>query len=36
MNDDPSEVNVLYAKVENPKIQELADQIQTFFEGCGK
>jgi len=36
MNDDPSEVNVLYAKVKNPEIQMLADKIQTFFEDCGK
>jgi activating signal cointegrator complex subunit 1 len=36
MNDDPSEVNVLYAKVESPKIQMLADKIQTFFQDCGK
>lgn len=36
MNDDPSEVNVLYAKVENPEIQMLADKIQTFFQDCGK
>lgn len=36
MNDDPSEVNVLYAKVKNTEIQELADKIQTFFQECGK
>lgn len=36
MNDDLSEVNVLYAKVENPEIQKLADKIQTFFQDCGK
>jgi len=36
MNDDPSEVNVLYAKVESPEIQMLADKIQTFFQDCGK
>uniref|UniRef100_A0A2S2PIA6 Activating signal cointegrator 1 complex subunit 1 n=1 Tax=Schizaphis graminum TaxID=13262 RepID=A0A2S2PIA6_SCHGA len=34
MNDDPSEVNVLYAKVESPEIQMLADKIQTFFQDC--
>lgn len=36
MNDDPSEVNVLYAKVSNPEIQMLTDKIQTFFEDCSK
>lgn len=36
MNDDPSEINVLYAKVTNPKIQMLSDKIQTFFQDCGK
>lgn len=36
MNDDPSEVNVLYAKVKSPEIQMLADKIQTFFQDCGK
>lgn len=36
MNDDPSEVNVLYAKVKNPEIQMMADKIQTFFKNCGK
>lgn len=36
MNDDPLEVNVLYAKVKNPEIQMLADKIQTFFQDCGK
>lgn len=36
MNDDPSEVNVLYAKVQNPELQNLADKIQTFFYDCGK
>lgn len=36
MNDDPSEVNVLYAKVKSPEIQMLADKIQTFFKDCGK
>jgi len=36
MNDDPSEVNVLFAKVKNPEIQMLADKIQTFFQDCGK
>lgn len=35
MNDDPSEVNVLYAKVKNHEIQMLADKIQTFFQDCG-
>lgn len=35
MNDDPSEVNVLYAKVKNPEIQMLANKIQTFFRDCG-
>lgn len=35
MNDDPSEVNVLYAKVKNPEIQMLANKIQTFFKDCG-
>jgi len=34
MNDDLSEVNVLYAKVQNPEIQKLADKIQTFFKDC--
>ncbi|VVC26391.1 Protein kinase A anchor protein, nuclear localisation signal domain,Activating signal cointegrator [Cinara cedri] len=34
MNDDPSEVKVLYAKVTNPEIQVLADKIQTFFQDC--
>ncbi|NP_001280311.1 activating signal cointegrator 1 complex subunit 1 [Acyrthosiphon pisum] len=34
MNDDPSEVNVLYAKVKSPEIQMLADKIQTFFQDC--
>lgn len=34
MNDDLSEVNVLYAKVENPEIQMLADKIQTYFQDC--
>lgn len=36
MNDDPSEVNVLYAKVNNSEIQMLADKIQAFFQECGK
>lgn len=36
MNDDPSEVNVLYAKVKNTDIQIMADKIQTFFKNCGK
>lgn len=36
MNDDPSEVNVLYAKVKSPEIQMLADKIQTYFQDCGK
>lgn len=36
MNDDPSQVNVLYAKVKSPEIQVLADKIQTFFLDCGK
>lgn len=36
MNDDPSEVTVLYAKVQNPELQNLADKIQTFFCDCGK
>lgn len=36
MNDDPSEVNVLYAKVQNSELQNLADKIQTFFYDCGK
>lgn len=36
MNDDPSEVSVLYAKVQNPELQNLADKIQTFFYNCGK
>lgn len=35
MNDDPTEVNVLYAKVQNPEIQVLANKIQSFFENCG-
>lgn len=35
MNDDLSEVNVLYAKVQNLEIQKLADKIQTFFQDCG-
>lgn len=34
MNDDPSNVNVLYAKAKNPEIQMLADKIQTFFKDC--
>jgi len=36
MNDDLSEVNVLYAKVQSLEIQKLADKIQTFFNDCGK
>jgi len=36
MNDDPSEVNVIYAKVKSPEVQILADKIQTFFQDCGK
>jgi hypothetical protein len=36
MNDDPSEVNVLYAKVKSNDIQIMADKIQTFFKKCGK
>lgn len=36
MNDDPSEVNVLYATVKSPEIQILADRIQSFFHDCGK
>ncbi|XP_050432192.1 activating signal cointegrator 1 complex subunit 1 isoform X2 [Adelges cooleyi] len=34
MNDDPSEVNVLYAKVNNPELQFLVDKIQIFFQNC--
>ncbi|XP_025417954.1 activating signal cointegrator 1 complex subunit 1 isoform X2 [Sipha flava] len=34
MNDDPSEVNVLYAKVKSNDIQIMADKIQTFFKKC--
>lgn len=35
MNDDPSEVNVLYATVKSSEIQILTDKIQTFFQDCG-
>lgn len=35
MNDDPSEVNVLYARVQSPQIQMLSDKIQEFFQDCG-
>ncbi|XP_050538008.1 activating signal cointegrator 1 complex subunit 1 [Daktulosphaira vitifoliae] len=31
MNDDPSDVNILYAKVHNPELQSLANEIQSFF-----
>lgn len=31
MNDDPSEVNVLYGKVESDTLQKIADEISEYF-----
>ena len=35
MNDDPAEVDVIYAKVVNPKLQELADSLTDPFLAAG-
>ena len=32
MNDDPSDVNVLYARVDSPGLQSLADSIAAHFQ----
>lgn len=38
MNDDPSDVRVLYAKVvsENNSLQQLVDNVANFFSTTGK
>lgn len=36
MNDDPSSVNVLYAKVESEALQKIADGIYKQFIKSGK
>lgn len=37
MNDDPTEVKVLYAKItQNEKLQELVDKIADYFVDIGK
>jgi activating signal cointegrator complex subunit 1 len=35
MNDDPSQVNVLYAKIDSPELQELCNQMLEFFRKNG-
>lgn len=38
MNDDPAEVNVLYAKVHSPNdiLQSIADKMSQYFSEIGK
>lgn len=35
MNDDPSEMRVLYARIDSPALQELSDQIMMYFRSKG-
>lgn len=35
MNDDPSAVDVLYAKVESDELQEISNGIAQYFQQCG-
>lgn len=36
MNDDPSEIDILYGKVESEPLQLIADQIVDYFIAKGK